>query len=153
VQRKVSLSLTLQHDRIVYLLENCEANRSLIHSYIDVYEYPDGQIEIRAEGQSLRYERYDRLGQIDTSAIVENKRLGHALQTALILQAQRDDRRIKAPSPTHRGKASQPLRAAPGTKPASQFTPEDMAIAVRQVCGLASAPKPRAHRHPALATT
>jgi hypothetical protein len=40
VQRKVSRSLTLQHDRIVYLLENCEANLALIHRYIDVYEYP-----------------------------------------------------------------------------------------------------------------
>ena len=81
VQRKVSRSLTLQHDRIVYLLENCEPNVALIHRYIDVYEYPDGHIEIRADGESLRYERYDRLGQIDTSAIVENKRLGHALST------------------------------------------------------------------------
>ena len=153
VQRKVSVSLTLQHDRIVYLLENCDANRCLIHRYIDVYEYPDGQIDIRANGQSLRYERYDRLGQIDGAAIVENKRLGHALNAALILQAQRDDRRLKAPSRTHRGKAPQPLRAAPGTKPASQFTPEDMAIAVRQVCGLASAPKQGTHRHSALATT
>ena len=111
---------------------------------------PRDRLYRRSEG---RYERYDRLGQIDGAAIVENKRLGHALKAALILQAQRDDRRLKAPSRTHRGKASQPLRAAPGTKPASQFTPEDMAIAVRQVCGLASAPKPRAHRHPALATT
>jgi len=145
VQRKVSRSLTLQHDKIVYLLENCAANLALIHRYIDVYEYPDGHIEIRADGESLRYERYDRLGQIDISAIVDNKRLGHALQAALILQAQRDDRRLKAPSRTHRGKASQPLRAAPGTKPASQFTPEDMVVAVRQVCGLASAPQaPRA---------
>ena len=153
VQRKVSLSLTLQHDRIVYLLENCEANRSLIHRYIDVYEYPDGQIEIRADGQSLRYERYDRLGQIDTSAVVENKRLGRALQAALILQAQRDDRRIKAPSRTHRGKLPQPLRAASGTKRASQFTAEDIEIAVRQVCGPATAPRPHAHGHRALATT
>ena len=153
VQRKVSLSLTLQHDRIIYLLENCEANRELIHRYIDVYEYPDGQIEIRADGQSLRYERYDRLGQIDTSAVVENKRLGRALQAALILQAQRDDRRIKAPSRTHRGKAPQSLRAASGTKRASQFTAEDIEIAVRQVCAPATAPRPHAHGHRALATT
>ena len=75
VQRKVSLSLTLQHDRVIYLLENCDANQALIHRYIDVYAYPDGRIEIRADGHSLRYERYDRLGQIDASAIVENKRL------------------------------------------------------------------------------
>jgi hypothetical protein len=151
VQRKVSRSLTLQHDKIVYLLENCAANLALVHRYIDVYEYPDGEIEIRADGQSLRYERYDRLGHIDTSAIVENKRLGHALHAAQILQAQRDDRRLKAPSRTHRGQASQPLRAAPGARPASQFTSEDMEIAVRQAC---SPPSPLgARRQRAVATT
>ena len=57
----------------VWGLENCDANRSLIHRCIDVYQYPDGRIEIRADGQSLRYERYDRLGQIDASAIVEKQ--------------------------------------------------------------------------------
>ncbi len=153
MQRKVSRSLTLQHDRIIYLLENCEANRALIHRYIDVYEYPDGHIEIRADGQSLRYERYDRLGQIDTSAIVENKRLGHALQAALLLQAQRDGRRLKAPSRTHRGKAPQPLRAVSGTKPASQFTSEDIEIAVRQVCSPPIPSKVQARWDRAVATT
>jgi hypothetical protein len=151
VQRKVSRSLTLQHDKIVYLLENCEANLALIHRYIDVYEYPDGHIEIRADGESLRYERYDRLGQIDISAIVENKRLGPALHAAQILQAQRDDRRLKAPSRTHRGQASQPLRAAFGARRASQFTSEDMEIAVRQACSPPSPPS--AGRHRAVATT
>jgi hypothetical protein len=151
VQRKVSRSLTLQHDKIVYLLENCAANLALIHRYIDVYEYPDGHIELRADGESLRYERYDRLGQIDISAIVENKRLGHALHAARILQAQRDDRRLKAPSRTHRGQASQPLRAAFGARPASQFTSEDMEIAVRQACSPPSPPS--ACRHRAVATT
>ena len=153
VQRKVSRSLTLQHDRVVYLLENCQANLALIHRYIDVYEYPDGHIEIRADGESLRYERYDRLGQIDTSAVVENKRLGHVLKVAAVLQAQRDDRRLKAPSRTHRGERPQPLRPAPGTKPARQFTPEDIQIAVRQVCSPPSHPKIQAHQHRALATT
>jgi transposase len=153
VQRKVSRSLTLQHDRIVYLLENCEANLALIHRYIDVYEYPDGKIEIRADGRVLRHERYDRLGHIEASVVVENKRLGHALQAALIIQAQRDDRRLKAPSRTHRGKAPQPLRARSGTKRASQFTAEDIELAVRQVCAPPAAPKPHAQRHRALATT
>jgi hypothetical protein len=135
VQRKVSLSLTLQHDRIIYLLENCEANRELIHRYIDVYEYPDGHIEIRVDGQSLGYERYDRVGHIDTSAVVENKRLGHALQAALILQTQRDDRRrSNTPSRTNQGQAPHPKRPARGTKPASQFTSSDLERAVLAVC-------------------
>ncbi|WP_444813199.1 ISNCY family transposase, partial [Variovorax saccharolyticus] len=38
LQRKVSLSLTLQYERVIYLLKDSPANRELIHRYIDVYE-------------------------------------------------------------------------------------------------------------------
>lgn len=57
LQRKVSLSLKLQHDRVIYLLKDTPANRKLIHRYIDAYEYPDGRIELRADGVSLAFER------------------------------------------------------------------------------------------------
>jgi hypothetical protein len=46
-----------------------------------------------ANGTSLAHERYDRLQHVDMGAIVENKRLSHALQAALVIQAHRDDRR------------------------------------------------------------
>ena len=97
LQRKVSNALTLQYERVIYLLADSAVNRKLIHRYIDVYEYPDGRIELRADGQVLAHERYDRLPQIDAAAVVENMRLGHALQAAQLLQAQRDSRR-KTPS-------------------------------------------------------
>jgi hypothetical protein len=42
--------------------------------------------QLRADGASLAYERYDLLPKVDTGAIVENKRLSHALQTALVIQ-------------------------------------------------------------------
>ena len=48
--RKVTKSLTVQYDRVMSLLEDTPANRRLIHRYIDVWEYPDGRIEIRADG-------------------------------------------------------------------------------------------------------
>lgn len=135
LQRKVSLSLTLQHDRIIYLLKDSPANRKLIHRYIDVYEYPDGRIELRADGVNLVYERYDRLPQVDTAAIVENKRLGHALQAALVIQAQRDDRRKSStPSRTNQGQAPYSTKALPGTKRSRQFTSRDLDEAVRAVC-------------------
>ncbi|MDR6430137.1 transposase [Variovorax paradoxus] len=135
LQRKVSLSLTLQHDRIIYLLKDSPANRKLIHRYIDVYEYPDGRIELRADGVNLVYERYDRLPQVDTAAIVENKRLGHALQAALVIQAQRDHRRKSStPSRTNQGQAPYPKKALPGTKRSRQFTAEDLELAVMSVC-------------------
>ena len=58
--------------------------RKLIHRYIDVFEYPDGRIELRADGLSLKYVRFDKLP-IDAGAVVENKRLGHALRVAQLL--------------------------------------------------------------------
>lgn len=141
LQRKVSLSLTLQHDRVIYLLKDTPANRKLIHRYIDVFEYPDGRIELRADGANLVYERYDRLPQVDTAAIVENKRLSHALQAALVIQAQRDDRRISnTPSRTNQGKAPYPKKALPGTKRSRQITPKDMEMAVMKVCASKTAP-------------
>ena len=38
---------------MLYLLDDTAANRALIHHYLDVYEYPDGRIEIRANGTAL----------------------------------------------------------------------------------------------------
>jgi hypothetical protein len=92
----VSNSLTLQHDRVRYLLPDMPDTRKLIHRYIEVFEYPDGRIELRTDGSSLAYERFDKLPFIDAGAIVENKRLRHALRVAQLMQAQRDDRRCQS---------------------------------------------------------
>jgi hypothetical protein len=91
--RRVTKSLTVQYDRVLYLLEDTLANRRLVHRYIDVWEYPDGRIEIRADGEVLRYRQYDRLAEIDQGVVVEHKRLSHVLQVAQAIQAQRDNRR------------------------------------------------------------
>jgi hypothetical protein len=140
LQRKVSLSLTLQYERVIYLLKDSPANRRLIHRYIDVYEYPDGRIELRADGRSLAYERYDRLPQVDAAAIVENKRLGHVLQASMLLQQQRDNRRFGAPSRTNQGQAPSSHKAIAGTKHARQFTAKDLELAVLAACRPATQP-------------
>ncbi|CAN7780309.1 hypothetical protein LJR175_008062 [Variovorax sp. LjRoot175] len=86
-------------------------------------------------GESLVYERYDRLPQVDTAAIVKNKRLSHALQAALAIQAQRDDRRkSNTPSRTNQGQAPYSTKALPGTKRSRQFTSQDLDETVRAVC-------------------
>ena len=133
VQRKVSMSLTLQHDRVRYLLPDTPDARKLIHRYIDVFEYPDGRIELRADGLSLAYVRYDKLPFIDAGAIVENKRLGHALKVAQLIQAQRDDRRCGGtPSRTNSGAKPRLARAEVGKKRPSKFTLAEMNAAVRK---------------------
>ncbi len=81
-QRKVSKSLTLQYDKKLYLLEDNEENRRFQGKYIDVWQYPDGTIELRAMGSSLPFITYDRL----QDAIVDNKRLGRALEMIKLVQ-------------------------------------------------------------------
>nr|WP_315597766.1 ISNCY family transposase [uncultured Cupriavidus sp.] len=108
--RKVSQSLTLQYDRTMYLLEDRPEHRHLIHRYIEVAEYPDGRVELWAEGASLPYTTYHRLSEIDQGAIVENKRLGHVLAIAARVQALRDNRHQVGPSRTLSGEPPCPAK-------------------------------------------
>jgi transposase len=129
--RKVTKSLTVQYDRVMYLLEDAPENRRLIDRYIEVWEYPDGRIELRADDRVLPYRQYDRLAEIDQGAVVEHKRLGHVLQVAQAIQAQRDNRRIgKAPSRTHLGVATRASGSSPGKKKQREFTQVDIEQAI-----------------------
>lgn len=144
VQRKVSLSLTLQHDKVIYLLAESPASRALIHRYIDVFEYPDGLIELRADGRTVPCTRYDRLPAIDMAEVVDSKRLGRVLAVAAVLQAQRDTRhRSNTPSRTNSGQPTHTRHAPPGVKVASQLSAADMATAIAEVCRPKPAPQPR----------
>jgi hypothetical protein len=55
--RKVSRSLIVQYDKTMSLLEDCVETHALIGKYIEVYEYPAGTIEVRANGHALPYSR------------------------------------------------------------------------------------------------
>jgi hypothetical protein len=143
VMRKVSRSLTVLNDRVIYLLEDTVANRKLIGRYLDVWEYPDGRIEIRADGVALRYVPYDKLSEIDQGVVIEHKRLGHTLQVAQALQAQRDNRRVSgSPSRTNRGAEVRSKERAPGTKKQREFTLDDLNAAVRATCCTPAGPVP-----------
>ena len=132
--RKVSRALTLQYDKKMYLLADLPDIRRWIGKYIDVYEYPDGRIEIRAEGCALPHVTYDRLAEIDQGAIVENKRLGQVLCVAQVVQQQRDNRRSRsAPARTNQGIAAVKLEAVPGTKAQRQISEDDLEQAIRKL--------------------
>jgi hypothetical protein len=126
--RRVTKSLTVQYDRVIYLLEDTPANRRLVHRYIDIRVYPDGRIEVRADGIALPCVPYDRLAEIDQGAVIEHKRrLGHALQVAQALQAQRDFRRASgSPSRTNRGAEVRSKERRSGTKKQREFTQVDL---------------------------
>ena len=66
--------------------------------------------------------------------MIEHKRLGHALQVAQALQAQRDDRRASgSPSRTNRGLAAERDQREPGTKKQREFKREDVNAALTQL--------------------
>ncbi|ABE36568.1 Putative transposase [Paraburkholderia xenovorans LB400] len=129
--RRVTRSLTLQYDRVIYLLDDTEADRRLVGRYIDVYEYPDGRIEVRADGVALPCRPYDRLSEIDQGAVVDHKRLGHVLQVAQLVQADRDNRRASgSPSRTNQGQAPKLKERKAGTKKQREITVGDLNTAI-----------------------
>ena len=42
-QRRVSKSLTVQYDKVLYLIEDNELSRRAIGKYIEVWHYPEGK--------------------------------------------------------------------------------------------------------------
>jgi hypothetical protein len=93
--RKVTKDLTLHYERKLFLLEDSSENRRFIGKYLEVFQFPDGKIQIRVAGRSPLYSIYNKLGSIDQRTIVENKRLGHMLQVAQLVQSNRESRAVK----------------------------------------------------------
>lgn len=86
--RTVSQNLTLQYDKMLFILEPTPATRPLARQRVTIYDYPDGRFAIRHQGLDLPYRTFDKLQQVDQAAIVENKRLGPVL--AYIAERQKE---------------------------------------------------------------
>lgn len=86
-ERSVSSALSLHYNKIIFILDPTPVSRSLARKKVTVCDYPDGRLEIRHEGISLPYRIFDKLRQVLQAEIVDNKRLGAALQLARELQA------------------------------------------------------------------
>jgi hypothetical protein len=101
-ERTVSTSLTLQYDKVIFILEPNDLTRGLAKNRVTVVDYPDGRLAIRDKGVDLPYRTFDRLQQVDQAAIVENKRLGPVLAYIAERQKEMDMTRSKK-APTRRG--------------------------------------------------
>ncbi len=99
VERTLSQALTLQYDKVMFILEPTEAAQAAIGKRVTVYDYPDGRLVIRHDGVDLPYRTFDKIRKVNQAAITENKRLGSLLD--LIRQSQDmhepDKRSIRAP--------------------------------------------------------
>ena len=56
-------SLTVQYDRVVYLLEPNDITLALRHKKVQIYDYPDGTIELRHDGLPLTCTVFDKARQ------------------------------------------------------------------------------------------
>jgi hypothetical protein len=84
--RTVSGSLTLQYDKVLFMLEPNEVSRGLARKRVTVSDHPDGRLVISHNGLPLPYKIFDTVRQVTQGAIVDNKRLGAAL--SIIKQSQ-----------------------------------------------------------------
>jgi hypothetical protein len=46
---------------------------------VEIYDFPDGRLEVRWKGRPLPYSVFDKLQRVSHAAIVENRRLGEIL--------------------------------------------------------------------------
>ena len=86
-QRHVGQQLTLAYDRKQLILDRSVVSEELGGQYVDLYDFSDGRLEVRWKGQVLPYRVFDKDQRVSHAAVVENKRLGHALR---IIKAQQD---------------------------------------------------------------
>jgi Homeodomain-like domain len=95
-ERTVSNSLTLQYDKVLFVLEPTEIARELRRKRVMVIDAPDGRLVIRYKGMDLPYTLFDKLRQVHQGVIVENKRLGAVLAEIREQQIQDGEPRRRA---------------------------------------------------------
>jgi hypothetical protein len=78
-ERTLSQALTLQYDKVIFILEPTDQAKAAIGKRVTVIDYPDGRLSIRYNGVELAYRTFDKLRQVDQGAVADNKRLGAVL--------------------------------------------------------------------------
>jgi hypothetical protein len=58
-ERTLSQALTLQYDKVIFILEPSEQAKAAIGKRVTVVDYPDGRLAIRYKGVELAYRTFD----------------------------------------------------------------------------------------------
>jgi hypothetical protein len=101
-ERTLSQALTLQYDKVIFILEPSEPAKAAIGKRVTVIDYPDGRLAIRYRGVELAYRTFDKIRQVSQAAIVENKHLGAALAFIRDQQLRREPERRSDRAPRRR---------------------------------------------------
>jgi hypothetical protein len=94
--RAVTRALTIQYDKVIYLITPGPETNAVAGQHVTVFDYPDGRFKIRYEGRELPYTVFDRLSQIRQADIVTSKRLSSVLTMARETQLASGERRSKS---------------------------------------------------------
>jgi hypothetical protein len=86
-QRYIGARLSFHYDRKQIILEQTELSKGLAGKYVELYDFADRPLEVRWNGALLPYRVFSKNQRVSHTAIVENKRLGHALA---LVKAQQD---------------------------------------------------------------
>jgi len=95
-ERTLSRALTLQYDKVVFVLAPTDQAKAAIGKRVTVFDYPDGRLSIRYKGVELAYRTFDKLRQVSQAEIVENKRLGAVLAFIREQQIERAETRSQS---------------------------------------------------------
>lgn len=94
--RTLSNNLTLQYNKVLFLIQDSPETRKLTGKRVTVYDYYDGRIKVFYQGKELLYRFFDKLQRVDPNAIVDNKHLGSVLAHIKEKQDLRDEQRSKS---------------------------------------------------------
>jgi len=89
-QRHVSKQLSLSYDRKQIILDRNDVSEALGGKYVELFDFSDRPLEVRWKGQPLPYRIFSKDQRVSHTAVVENKRLRHALA---LVKAQQDVKR------------------------------------------------------------
>jgi hypothetical protein len=97
-KRHIGAQLTFHYDRKPVILEKTEVAKGLAGEYVDVFDFADRPLEVRWNRHILPYHIFSKDQRVSHIAIVENKRLGHALALVKAQQAVRFEAKVKTNS-------------------------------------------------------
>jgi hypothetical protein len=64
-ERTLSQALTLQYDKVIFILAPSEQAKAAIGKRVTITDYPDGRLSIHYKGVELAYRTFDRVRQVD----------------------------------------------------------------------------------------
>ncbi len=109
-ERTLSQSLTLQYDKVLFILEPSETAQAAIGKRVTVVDYPDGRISIRYKGEDLAYRTFDKIRKVNQAAVVENKRLGSLLEMIKVYQETQPQEKRSRSAPKRRDQTGHMFR-------------------------------------------